>query len=66
MADFRKGQQPGDPDKLAKIIMAVSRSENPPLHLAVGEDAPAVLDAYCDKIKSDNDAWRDIALKTSY
>lgn len=64
--DAFRHEQPGDPDKLAALLVEAAYSENPPLHLAVGEDAPAVMDAYCEKIKADTDAWRDKAVKTSF
>lgn len=62
----QKNEQPGDPVKLAELLIEVAYSENPPLHLPVGEDAPAVLDAYCSKVKADTDAWRKKAEKTIY
>lgn len=61
-----KHEQPGDPDKLAALLLEVVYSDNPPLHLPAGEDAPAVLDALCEKLKTDTDAWRDKAVKTSF
>jgi NAD(P)-dependent dehydrogenase (short-subunit alcohol dehydrogenase family) len=33
------GNQPGDPGKLADVLMAVATQENPPLHLVLGSDA---------------------------
>ena len=66
VSEFQKKQQPGNPVKLAKVIMAAADSANPPLHLAIGADAPSVLDTYCDKIKTDTDAWRNIASETNY
>lgn len=66
VADARKNEQPGDPNKLAELLVEVAYSENPPLHLAVGEDAVATLDAYSDKLKSDTDSWRDKAVKTIF
>ena len=66
VADCQKNQQPGDPDKLAGVILAAADAENPPLHLAIGEDGPPVLDAFCDKIKADTDAWRFLASATSF
>ena len=66
VAECRKNLQPGDPKKLAQVIIAASESDNPPLHLAIGEDGPGVMDAYCEKIKADTDAWRDLASKTSF
>ena len=65
-AEGRKREQPGDPEKLAGLLFEAAYSENPPLHLAAGEDAPAVLDAYCEKVKADTDAWREKAVQTSF
>lgn len=61
-----KHNQPGNPDKLAELIIEVSRSENPPLHLPVGADTPEVIDALCAKLKQDTDTWRIKANKTIY
>jgi NAD(P)-dependent dehydrogenase (short-subunit alcohol dehydrogenase family) len=58
--------QPGNPDKLAKLVVDVANIANPPLHLPVGEDAVGVIDALKDKLKEDVDAWRDKASKTSF
>jgi hypothetical protein len=33
------GHQPGDPEKLAEVLMAVATNGNPPLHLVLGSDA---------------------------
>ena len=66
IANARKHEQPGDPDKLAALLLEVAGSADPPLHLAVGEDAPAVLDAYCSQMKADTDAWREKAVRTSF
>lgn len=66
VADARKKEQPGDPEKLAGLLVEAAYSEHPPLHLAVGLDAPAVLDAYCDRVREDTDAWREKAENTAY
>ena len=66
VADCQKKQQPGDPDKLANVIIKASESENPPLHLGIGEDAPDVMYGFAEKIKADTDAWKDIASDTSF
>ncbi len=66
ITNAQKKEQPGNPDKLAELLLKVACSKNPPLHLAVGEDAPAVMDAYCDKLKKDTDTWREKAVQTSY
>ena len=66
VAECQKHQQPGDPDKLATLILEVADAENPPLHLAIGADGPQVLDAYIAQIKADTDAWREKAEQTSF
>lgn len=66
VANARKNGQPGDPAKLAALLLEAADSPDPPLHLAVGEDAPAVLDAYCEKLRADTDAWRERAVRTSF
>lgn len=66
IADAQRNEQPGDPNKLAELLIEVAYSEKPPLHLAIGEDAPTVIDAYCDKLKTDTDAWREKAMKTTF
>lgn len=62
----QKNTQPGDPDKLASLLVEVANSENPPLHLPVGADAPAVLDGLCEKLKTDTDAWREKSINTTF
>lgn len=59
-------QQPGDPEKLAELLIEVASSQTPPLHLAVGADAPDVIDSLCEKLKADTDTWREKAMQTSY
>ena len=39
--------QPGDPAKLAQVILEVADSENPPLHLPIGKDA---INSYRTKV----------------
>lgn len=33
------GRQPGDPDRAAQAMLAVTRADNPPLRLVLGRDA---------------------------
>lgn len=64
--EAEKGAQPGDPNKLAELLVEVAYAENPPLHLPVGEDAPVVLDALREKLAADTDAWRERAVAASF
>lgn len=64
--EARCHQQPGDPVKLARLLVEAAGVSQPPLHLPAGEDAPAVLDSWCASIQADTDAWRSRAAETSF
>ncbi|MDO5411005.1 MAG: SDR family NAD(P)-dependent oxidoreductase [Lachnospiraceae bacterium] len=64
--DALKQKQEGDPAKLANLIIEAANSENPPLHLPVGEDAVRAMDSYCEKIKEDCGIWKEAASRTAY
>ena len=61
----RDGQQQGDPEKLAQAILRVVEVANPPLRLALGQDAVEALDEKIDTLKSGLDAWRDLSVSTA-
>lgn len=66
IVEAHKHEQPGDPNKLASLLIEVVNTDNPPLHLPVGEDAPAVLDALCEKLQADMKLWRNKSIRTSF
>jgi NADP-dependent 3-hydroxy acid dehydrogenase YdfG len=56
----------GDPDKAAQAMIEVVESDNPPLHLLLGEDA---LTSFRQKIKSfekELKEWEEVTLSTSF
>lgn len=60
------GQQPGDPDKAAQVIMEAAASEHPPLHLPLG---PLAIEGFRVKMKqleADIAAWESRAADTSF
>ena len=61
MGDIREysGNQPGDPVRAAKAMIAVTEAEHPPLRLLLG--AAALKGAYTklDELKTDFDTWAD-------
>ena len=59
-------EQPGNPEKLAKLIYEVSNSLNPPLYLPVGKDAILTVLTYIDKIESDLKDWRAKTSKLNF
>lgn len=58
------GHQPGDPQKLAKIIMQLAHTENPPVQLPIGKDSIKVFYQSADKTKAIIDQWNDIVSAT--
>lgn len=60
------GKQPNDPQRGAEAILKLVASENPPLHLALGEDAVAVMERKMASMKSDIDAWREVSVSVVF
>ncbi|WP_031077606.1 oxidoreductase [Streptomyces sp. NRRL WC-3742] len=60
------GRQPGDPVKVAKAVVDVTEAQEPPLRLQLGADAVERIEAKLDRVRSELDRWRDVALSTSF
>ena len=59
-------QQPGDPARLARVVVELSRSDNPPLRLPLGSDTVAAIEAKNDLVSKELDAWRAVAISTDF
>jgi NAD(P)-dependent dehydrogenase (short-subunit alcohol dehydrogenase family) len=53
------GNQAGDPARAAQAIIAVSETENPPLHLLLGVAALKGARAKLELLKNDYDTWEE-------
>lgn len=60
------GTQPGDPSKLAAVVVKLGHSENPPLHLPIGTDSVNNYKIFAEKIAGDVNAWMKDSLSTDY
>ena len=60
------GKQPGDPDKAAEAIINISKVENPPLYLFLGEYAYKTANRKMKTMKRYLDDWEDIGLHTEF
>ena len=60
------GKQPGDPDKAAEAMIQAVESDNPPLRLALGEDAVKGIDEKLHSVKAELDAWKEVSLDTAF
>jgi NAD(P)-dependent dehydrogenase (short-subunit alcohol dehydrogenase family) len=64
-AEAMDGTQPGDPRKAATAIADAIEADDPPLHLALGEDALEAIRAAQDARRSDLDAWAEVSRATA-
>lgn len=58
------GNQPGDPEKAVAVMIEVAESQNPPLHLLLGQDAYNLAYAKMDALKKEMDTWKALATAT--
>ena len=64
--DAYHGSQPGDPSKLAAVVVKLGHTENPPLHLPIGTDSINSYNIYRERLANDVNAWMKDALSTDY
>jgi NAD(P)-dependent dehydrogenase (short-subunit alcohol dehydrogenase family) len=60
------GKQPGDPAKAAQAMIKVVASDNPPLRLALGEDAVNGINQKLESMKAELDTWKDVSMNTAF
>lgn len=60
------GNQPGDPAKLAGVIVKVANSERAPLHLPIGSDAVKSLRDKTAQITKEVDEWEAVSSSTDH
>ncbi|MDC3955272.1 oxidoreductase [Polyangium jinanense] len=59
-------QQPGDPARLARVVVELSRAAEPPLRLPLGSDTVAAIEAKNAFVSKELDAWRGVAISTDF
>jgi NAD(P)-dependent dehydrogenase (short-subunit alcohol dehydrogenase family) len=60
------GQQPGDPAKLARALLALAGQEQPPLRLVAGADAIAAVEAKARELLAQAQASRELGGDLAY
>ncbi len=60
------GQQAGDPEKVAMLILQVSRVAEPPIHLFAGKIANTLAEQKMQAVRQDLDAWRGASDATDF
>ncbi|WP_394841953.1 oxidoreductase [Pendulispora brunnea] len=59
-------QQPGDPVRLAQVVVELAGSKAPPLRLALGSDTVAVIEEKNAFVARELDAWRTVSVSTDF
>lgn len=60
------GQQIGDPEKAAALLIKISQVDNPPLHFFMGEDAYQAVNTKLDLVKRDLAIWEADTLSIGF
>jgi NAD(P)-dependent dehydrogenase (short-subunit alcohol dehydrogenase family) len=60
------GNQPGDPDKAAQVMIDIAEQQQPPLHLFLGQDAYDLADAKIKAVQQDMSQVRALATSTGF
>lgn len=60
------GKQPNDPEKAADVLIAISKEDQPPIHLLLGKDAYDMLKTKIDIITKDVEQWKNYTLSTAF
>ncbi|GIJ19287.1 hypothetical protein [Micromonospora gifhornensis] len=58
--------QPGDPVKGAAAFLTLADAENPPVRAQLGSDCLQELEAKITQLRTESEAWRDLALSTDH
>lgn len=59
------GNQTNDPEKAADVLIAISKEENPPVHLLLGNDAYEIVKIKNNVIENDVEKWKNYTLSTT-
>jgi NAD(P)-dependent dehydrogenase (short-subunit alcohol dehydrogenase family) len=63
--DGMDGTQPGDPRKAAAAILTALDAPDPPLRLALGDDAVDAIRAKHERLRADLEAWEAVSRDTA-
>jgi NAD(P)-dependent dehydrogenase (short-subunit alcohol dehydrogenase family) len=64
--DAFHGSQPGDPSKLAAVVVKLGHTKNPPLHLPIGSDSVNNYNIFTQSLANDVKTWMKDSLSTDY
>jgi NAD(P)-dependent dehydrogenase (short-subunit alcohol dehydrogenase family) len=59
-------QQPGDPKRLAQVIVQIASASEPPTRLALGSDTVARIEKKHRDVERELELWRSVSLSTNF
>jgi len=62
----KSGQQAGDPAKAARAILKAVETDNPPMHLLLGNDALKLVRDKLNSLGKEIDTWESVTRSTEY
>ena len=66
IADQLAARQPGDPEKLANVVVQLANLENPPTHLPIGMDVVAMFRNNVAKTTKEINQWEEFSCCTDH
>ena len=60
------GNQPGDPARIARVLIDLAEHPEPPVHLLLGADAFAVAQAQAHRLAASDAEWRAVSESVAY
>jgi len=60
------GKQPGDPDKASEILIRLAESENPPVHLYLGQDAYNRASEKLKTMTQELEKWKETTISADF
>ncbi|GAA2339753.1 oxidoreductase [Streptomyces kunmingensis] len=55
------GRQPGDPARIARVLLDLTETDRPPLRLLLGKDAVAAAGSMAERLAAEDAAWRAVS-----
>jgi hypothetical protein len=60
------GHQAGDPAKAAQVLLKIVDSDNPPVHLLLGNDALKLVEERLAALSGEIKAWKAVSRSTDF
>lgn len=60
------GNQPGDPEKAAKVMIEIAEEKNPPLHLFLGKDSFGMAQQKIEQLTNELAKWKEFSESTDF